>query len=200
MKLLHVGRRRAQLTGVPAGCAELKRTQKGGDPVSWRPQRPPFWPFFFRSVCGGSSRSPALSVARCGLLRLVLALGCCCQLWRSVLRIIVFPLAIAALVHWNKNSRFARVLHSAPPVTARSSARRRLKNGSASLSFFLGGRPGVPVGQQMVSLPAAGAMCGNFRIQSAAPTRRRWPAGASHGQFGRVPPPPRQPAHPEAYR
>ena len=59
-----------------------------------------------RAGCGGSSHSPALSVARCGLRRLVLALGCCCQLWCSVLRIIVFPLAIDTLVHWNKNSRY----------------------------------------------------------------------------------------------
>ena len=67
-----------------------------------------------RASGGGSSHSPALGVARCRLPRLVLALGCCCQLWRSVLRTIVPPLAIATLVHWKKNSRFARVLHSVP--------------------------------------------------------------------------------------
>ena len=47
----------------------------------------------------------------------------------------MFPLVMATLVHWNKNSRFARVIHSVPPVAARSSACKRLKNGSASFKL-----------------------------------------------------------------
>ena len=73
-----------------------------------------------------------LSVVRCGLPRLVLALGCCCQPWRSVRRATVPPLAIAAPVHWNRNPRL-QGCSTMPPVTACSPACRQLKDCCAIL-------------------------------------------------------------------
>ena len=43
----------------------------------------------------------------------------CWLLWRSVPRVIVFPLVIVTLEHWNKNPRLVSVL-TVPPVAFRS--------------------------------------------------------------------------------